>query len=184
MEPLLNLAMFGRTLRMKSLGQAKDTGHGKPLAYTRLSVYKQAMRDLAIALGALADPTRLEMLALLLRHNELCVCDFVGTLGISQSKASRHLRYMWNARLLDDRRAGLWVYYRIARQLDAERAILVKALGKVFDARDLRELEGRHAVWLKAKAKSMACALPVARSKPAQELRKLGGPRAGADARR
>jgi len=142
------------------------------------------MRDLALLLGALADPTRLEMLALLLRHDELCVCDFVGTLGISQSKASRHLRYMWNARLLDDRRSGLWVYYRIAKELDAERAILVKAMGKVFDGRDIGELEDRHAAWLKRKAKSMACSVPSPKTKPAQELRKLHGPRAAAEARR
>jgi len=142
------------------------------------------MRDLTIILGALADPTRLEMLALLLRHDELCVCDFVGTLGISQSKASRHLRYLWNARLLDDRRSGLWVYYRIAEELDADRAILVKAIGKVFEGRDLSELERKHAAWLKRKGKSMACAVPAAKAKPSQELRKLNGPRAAAEARR
>lgn len=142
------------------------------------------MRDLALILGALADPTRLEMLALLLRHDELCVCDFVGTLGISQSKASRHLRYMWNARLVDDRRSGLWVYYRIAKELDADRAVLVKAMEKVFEGRDLSELERKHSGWLKHKAKTMACAVPAAKAKPAQELRKLHGPRAAAEARR
>lgn len=142
------------------------------------------MRDLALILGALADPTRLEMLALLLRSDELCVCDFVEALGISQSKASRHLRYMWNARLLDDRRSGLWVYYRIAKELDAERQILVKAMAKVFDERDLSELEDKLAQWLKRKAKTMACAAPVLKANPAPELRKLGRRRAAAEARR
>jgi len=42
------------------------------------------------------------MLALLLRTDELCVRDFVEPLGISQPEASRHLRYLWNARLLED----------------------------------------------------------------------------------
>ena len=53
------------------------------------------------------------MLGLLLREGELCVCDFVEVLGISQSKASRHLRHLVNAGLLLDRRQALWVHFRI-----------------------------------------------------------------------
>jgi ArsR family transcriptional regulator, arsenate/arsenite/antimonite-responsive transcriptional repressor len=45
---------------------------------------------------------------------ELCVCDIMGALGITQSKASRHLRYLFNAGLVTDRREGLWMYYRIS----------------------------------------------------------------------
>jgi ArsR family transcriptional regulator len=47
-------------------------------------------------------------------QEELCVCDIMGVLGITQSKASRHLRYLFNAGLVTDRREGLWMYYRIA----------------------------------------------------------------------
>ena len=118
------------------------------------------MRDLANTFSSLADSTRLEMLALLFLQEELCVCDFVETLGISQSKASRHLRYLWNARVLEDRRAGLWVYYRISRSLDAEREKLINALKIVFAERDLSELKGKLAGWLKRKNCSTACAAP------------------------
>ena len=52
------------------------------------------MIDFATCFTALADPTRLQMLALLLRRGELRVCDFVETLAITQSKASRHLRHL------------------------------------------------------------------------------------------
>lgn len=142
------------------------------------------MRDLAIIFSALADTTRLEMLALLLRNDELCVCDFVEALGISQSKASRHLRYMWNARLLEDRRAGLWVYYRVSRSMDAERQKLIKALGRVFDERDLTELDGKLADWLNRKPCATACAVEPARKTPARAPAKTHKPRPAAEARR
>jgi ArsR family transcriptional regulator len=118
------------------------------------------MRDLSRTFMALADPTRLQMLALLLRlrdQGELCVCDFVETLGISQSKASRHLRYLWNAGLLRDRRAGLWVHYRLSPELDADGKTLVAALRRLFDRRDLSEIESRLRDWLRAKARLRAC---------------------------
>jgi ArsR family transcriptional regulator len=111
------------------------------------------MRDLAMVFSALADPTRLEMLALLLRHGELCVCDFVETLGVTQSKASRHLRYLWNAELLVDRRSAVWVYYRISPDLDPEKSALIAAVKRVFKARDLTDLDGRLAAWQARKAK-------------------------------
>jgi DNA-binding transcriptional ArsR family regulator len=123
------------------------------------------MRDLANTFSAMADSTRLEMLALLFLQEELCVCDFVETLGISQSKASRHLRYLWNARVLEDRRSGLWVYYRISRTLDSERERLINALKIVFAERELSELKGKLADWLKRKNCSTACA-----AAPAQKL--------------
>jgi len=145
------------------------------------------MRDLAIIFSALADTTRLEMLALLLRNDELCVCDFVEALAISQSKASRHLRYMWNARLLEDRRSGLWVYYRVSRSMDAQRRRLVKALGGVFEERDLTELEGKLSSWFARKGCGPACAAPPAkpeRKAPARARAKNNKPRVAAEARR
>lgn len=141
------------------------------------------MRDLATVFSAMADPTRLEMLALLLSNSELCVCDFVETLGISQSKASRHLRYLWNARLLEDRRSGLWVYYRIARGMDAERRKLVKALEAVLNERDLSELEGKLAKWFERKGCGPACSAPPKAKKPARSPARNNKPRAAAEVR-
>jgi ArsR family transcriptional regulator, arsenate/arsenite/antimonite-responsive transcriptional repressor len=142
------------------------------------------MRDLAILFSALADPTRLQMLALLLCNDELCVCDFVETLGISQSKASRHLRYLWNARLLEDRRAGLWVHYRICPALDPERDKLVNALSQVFEKRDLSELKGKLELWVKRKARSTTCSVAPVRKPPARAPAKTRKPRPAAEARR
>jgi ArsR family transcriptional regulator len=115
------------------------------------------MRDLAITFAALADITRLEMLALLIHHGELCVCDFVGALSISQSKASRHLRYLWHAGLLTDRRAGLWVYYKLSSELGPDARAIVTTLKEIFGSRDLADLEKRLHKWLKSKASAGVC---------------------------
>ena len=66
---------------------------------------------------ALADRTRLRILALL-AEGEVCVCDINQALKIPQPTASRHLAYLRRSGLVQDRREGLWVYYRIADQAD------------------------------------------------------------------
>jgi ArsR family transcriptional regulator, arsenate/arsenite/antimonite-responsive transcriptional repressor len=64
-------------------------------------------------LKALADRTRLRILGLLLT-GEICVCHIHESLKISQPKASRHLAYLRRTGLVETRRDGLWVYYRMA----------------------------------------------------------------------
>lgn len=73
------------------------------------------MKITASMYKALGDETRLQMLWLLMHHRELCVCDFVEVLEVTQSKASRHLRTLYYAGLVDDRREGLWVYYSLRK---------------------------------------------------------------------
>jgi ArsR family transcriptional regulator len=62
---------------------------------------------------ALADGTRLRILGLLL-SGEVCVCHIHETLRISQPKASRHLAYLRRSGLVEARRQGVWMYYRLA----------------------------------------------------------------------
>jgi len=62
---------------------------------------------------ALADATRLRILGLLLT-GEVCVCHIHESLRIPQPKASRHLAYLRKAGLVDARREGLWMHYRLA----------------------------------------------------------------------
>jgi ArsR family transcriptional regulator len=62
---------------------------------------------------ALADVTRLRILGLLL-SGEVCVCHIHESLRVPQSKASRHLAYLRRSGLVETRREGLWVYYRLA----------------------------------------------------------------------
>src|SRR5512147_3019678 len=92
------------------------------------------MRDAAQFFKVLADEARLAMLWLLFNHRELCVCDIMAALEITQSKASRHLATMRHAHLVTDRKDGLWSYYalrpvddELARQhLDVLRATLAQ----------------------------------------------------------
>jgi len=63
---------------------------------------------------ALADETRLRIVHLLARRGELCVCELESTLETTQSKVSRHLSHLKNAGIVQDRRDGTWIYYRLA----------------------------------------------------------------------
>lgn len=76
---------------------------------------------------ALADRTRLRILGLLLT-GEVCVCDIYESLKIPQPKASRHLAYLKRAGLVETRRQGLWVYYRLAAPSDEVLQTLVSAV--------------------------------------------------------
>ena len=72
--------------------------------------------DIAAVCAALADPTRLRILALL-GDGEVCVCHIHESLDIPQPTASRHLAYLRKAGLVEPRRDGLWVHYRVATKL-------------------------------------------------------------------
>jgi ArsR family transcriptional regulator len=61
----------------------------------------------------LADDTRFQIIMLLQQHKELCVCDLIEHLNLSQPKISRHLALLRKGELLIDQRKGKWVYYRI-----------------------------------------------------------------------
>lgn len=63
--------------------------------------------------AALAHPTRLRSLMLLMQYEELCVCDFTQVLGAAQPHVSRHLGHLRALGLVKDRRAGLWIHYRL-----------------------------------------------------------------------
>lgn len=75
------------------------------------------MQGLTRLLAVLADPTRLRLVRLLLHQEELCVCELVDALRMPQYKVSRHLRQMRAAGLVEARRQGRWMHYRIGRQI-------------------------------------------------------------------
>jgi ArsR family transcriptional regulator len=121
------------------------------------------MRTLASVFKALSDETRLQMLGLLLREGELCVCDFVEVLSVTQSKASRHLRYLVNAGLLQDRRAGTWVYFRIAEQAGDVQAAVLESLREYLTGQVPAALLSVLKSWRKCKPTGgLACAKAAA----------------------
>ena len=78
--------------------------------------------------AALSDPTRLRMLALI-AGGEICVCHIHDSLGVPQPTASRHLAYLRRAGLVETRRAGIWMHYRLATFSDPViKAIIESAL--------------------------------------------------------
>lgn len=62
---------------------------------------------------ALADGTRLRILGLLV-GGEVCVCEIHDALKLPQPTVSRHLAYLRRAGLVETRREGLWIHYRLA----------------------------------------------------------------------
>ncbi len=109
----------------------------------------------ATVFKALSDPTRLRILGLLLT-GEVCVCHIHETLRISQPKASRHLAYLRAAGLVDARRDGLWMHYRLS---DVPDPILQSISEMVRHALTHLETVQKDAARLHKKT---GCCLPVA----------------------
>lgn len=65
----------------------------------------------------LADDTRIRIVLLIEREQELCVCELTCAMDASQPKISRHLALLRNCGLLTDRRQGQWVHYSLHPQL-------------------------------------------------------------------
>ncbi|MFO7916384.1 MAG: metalloregulator ArsR/SmtB family transcription factor [Candidatus Krumholzibacteriales bacterium] len=111
------------------------------------------MRVYADIFKALADETRLAIMALIIRHGRLCVCDVEEALRISQSKASRHLRYLKNCGLLDDRREGTWAYYNLSSKAGTEANLVLEMNSDLIASLLSDEIETRLAEWLRRKSR-------------------------------
>lgn len=91
------------------------------------------VRPLTRLFRALGDETRVRIVALL-AHGELCVCHIEKALALSQPNVSRHLGILRMANVVDARRDGTWVYYKLADQEhDAVHDVLA-TLTKAFGA--------------------------------------------------
>jgi len=93
------------------------------------------VRPLSQVFRALGDETRLRIVALL-SHGELCVCHLEKALSLSQPNASRQLGILKNAGIVDSRRDGTWVYYRLDKQTHEAVEAQLRALVKAFGAED------------------------------------------------
>ncbi len=91
---------------------------------------RAAIDELENVYKALADKTRLRILALL-GNNEVCVCHLHDSLGLPQPTVSRHLAYLRKSGLVAARRDGVWMHYQVSRSLSP----LIRAiLGAAVDA--------------------------------------------------
>jgi ArsR family transcriptional regulator len=117
------------------------------------------MKSVVRLFKSLADETRLKILWLLMAKEELCVCDIMGVLGITQSKASRHLRYLYHLGWVTDRREGVWMNYRLSVAPDSPEAKQLKLLAELLSSRpEAQPLRDRLEHWLSAKHQPTAAA--------------------------
>ncbi|MDX1583643.1 MAG: metalloregulator ArsR/SmtB family transcription factor [Thermoanaerobaculia bacterium] len=103
----------------------------------------KGVERLAEVFQALSDPTRLRLLNLISR-GEICVCFLVEALREPQPKVSRHLAYLKRTGIVDTRRDGKWMHYKLSDELpDRERSIVDQAIDEVADSvpRDFSALE-------------------------------------------
>ena len=70
------------------------------------------MRSFMAVVRALADENRVRAL-LALRDCELCACQIIELLGLANSTVSKHMSILKQARLVDSRKDGRWVYYHL-----------------------------------------------------------------------
>ena len=73
------------------------------------------MENEAAFFRVLADPTRLRLAVLLSIRGETCVCELVEAMEIPQYTISRHLGIMRSAGLVEARREGTWMHYKLAK---------------------------------------------------------------------
>lgn len=71
------------------------------------------MRDVVTIAKALSDENRVRILAML-DGRELCVCQVIELLDLAPSTVSKHLSILKQARLIEGRKEGRWMYYRLA----------------------------------------------------------------------
>ncbi len=88
---------------------------------------RETAEDLARLLKAVADPARLQLLALLKSSTggESCVCDLTGPLGLSQPTVSHHLKVLTEAGFLTREKRGTWAWYSVVPGRLAELAAVL-----------------------------------------------------------
>lgn len=114
------------------------------------------MSELIRVFKALSDETRVRMLKLLF-EGELCVCEIMQAMEISQSRASRNLGILRDAGLVRDRRDGQWVHYSLNKEIAARYAALLDLLETApnDDETILRDRANlRRAIKLRARGRS------------------------------
>lgn len=68
---------------------------------------------MAVRFKALADPTRLRLISMIAAAGDVCGCELVEPLGLSQPTVSHHLKVLYEAGLLARERRGRWIHYRV-----------------------------------------------------------------------
>ncbi len=110
------------------------------------------MRLLSHTFKALSDDARLEILALLFRHGELCACDVEAVLGVTHADAAHQLRYLVATGLVHSRSDGPWMRYRIADHTGPEQQLVLETVRTLLPDVLVFDTEERYARWVTEKS--------------------------------
>jgi len=80
------------------------------------------------SISALNDETRVLLIRFLDEYGECCVCDMQESLGMIQSRLSRHLKILKDAGFIRVERKGTWAYYSIRTPLDKFRTNAIEEI--------------------------------------------------------
>ncbi|TAN46041.1 MAG: ArsR family transcriptional regulator [Nitrospirae bacterium] len=114
------------------------------------------MQKLTSLFKALSEEKRLRIIKLL-EGGELCVCDIVAALNMSQPKVSFHLNILKEAGLIKDRKDGRWIYYRIDDSDMLRRFLLLTVMERIFEGAVSKDSK-RLGAFMKNKAKKGSAA--------------------------
>ena len=98
------------------------------------------MREFLAITKALSDESRVRALVAL-AGGELCVCQLIELLGLAPSTVSKHMAVLHQARLVESRKDGRWIYYRLAEEpeLPCARTALAMTLDCLAKDERIRE---------------------------------------------
>ncbi len=86
------------------------------------------MEEIVRLAKAMSDRHRVEIVTLIQREGEVCVCELCDTLNLSQPLVSRHLKQLREAGVVTAKKEGKWMVYRITQTPSAVLATLLEAL--------------------------------------------------------
>lgn len=92
----------------------------------------------AAAFRALADDNRLAIVAILAQNKELCACKLLDRLSISQSTLSHHMKALVAAGLVEQRKEGRWMHYRLCGEKISALGAALTSLGANAQAADAK----------------------------------------------
>jgi ArsR family transcriptional regulator, arsenate/arsenite/antimonite-responsive transcriptional repressor len=78
--------------------------------------------DLILKMSSLSDPTRLQIVTLLSKSGELCACELLEKLSISQGTLSHHMKDLTESKIVDVRKDGKWCHYSLNKEVICEMA--------------------------------------------------------------
>ncbi len=101
------------------------------------------MKDIVKVLKALSDENRLRIIKML-EKRDICVCEFQEVLGLSQPAVSHHLKVLGNAGVVDYRKEGLFVSYRLAEEEGEPHGELISVLLRLLGSERVPEHDLEH----------------------------------------